>query len=85
MKLRFGTAAWLLVGLLSGPAAVVGVWTVAALAAASGFIVPPGAAPRYAGPQVREADFTEIYVTKEQSGGSIGLLKQIIAPIFPTS
>ena len=51
MKLRFGTAAWLLVGLLSGPAAVVGVWTVAALAAASGFIVPPGAAPRYAGPQ----------------------------------
>jgi hypothetical protein len=85
MKLRFGIAAWLVIGLLSGPAAVIGVWTVAALAAASGFIVLPDAAPRYAGPQGREADFTDIYITKEQSGGSIGLLKQIIAPIFPTS
>jgi quercetin dioxygenase-like cupin family protein len=80
MKLRFGIAAWILIGLLSGPATVVGVWAVAALAAASGFIVLPGTAPRYAGPQGREADFSEIYVTKEQSGGSIGLLKQIIAP-----
>src|SRR5262245_36901870 len=80
MKLRFGIAAWIVIGLLSGPTVVVGVWTLAALASASGFVVLPGAAPRYAGPQGRETDFTEIYVTKEQSGGSIGLVKQIIAP-----
>jgi quercetin dioxygenase-like cupin family protein len=80
MKLRFGIAAWISIGLLSGPAAVISVWAVAALAAQAGFVVQPGAAPRYAGPQGRDADFSEIYVTKEQSGGSIGLLKQIIAP-----
>ena len=85
MKLRFGTrpwliAAWILIGLFSGPAVVVTVWVVAALAAAGGFVVLPGHAPRYGGPQGREADVSEIYVTSMQSGGSIGLLKQIIAP-----
>jgi mannose-6-phosphate isomerase-like protein (cupin superfamily) len=85
MKLRFGTrlrliAAWILIGLFSGPAVVVTVWAVAALAAASGFVVPPGAAPRYAGPQGREADVSEMYATREQTGGSLGFLKQIIAP-----
>ena len=59
---------------------VVTVWVVAALAAAGGFVVLPGHAPRYGGPQGREADVSEIYVTSMQSGGSIGLLKQIIAP-----
>ena len=80
MKVRFGIAAWILIGLISGPAAVVSAWAIAALATQTGFVVLPGTAPRYAGPQGREADFSEIYVTKEQSGGSIGLLKQIIAP-----
>ena len=80
MKMRFGVAAWILIGLYSGPAAVVSVWAIAALATQTGMVVLPGTAPRYAGPQGREGDFSEIYVTKEQSGGSIGLLKQIIAP-----
>ena len=78
MKLRY--AAWILIALFSGPAAVVTVWTVAALAATAGFVVLPGTAPRYGNPQGREADISEIYVTSMQSGGSIGLLKQIIAP-----
>jgi hypothetical protein len=76
MKMRFGVAAWILIGLFSGPAAVVSVWAIAALATQTGMVVLPGTAPRYAGPQGREGDFSEIYVTKEQSGGSIGLLKQ---------
>ena len=82
MKLRFGTqfgftAIWILIGLLSGPAIVA---TIAAVATNTGFVVPPGAAPRYAGPQGREADITEMYTTRLQTGGSLGLLKQIIAP-----
>ena len=39
----------------------------------------PGTAPRYAGPQDREAEVTEIY-TRLHTGGSLGLLKQTIAP-----
>jgi mannose-6-phosphate isomerase-like protein (cupin superfamily) len=74
-ELRF--AAWILIGLLSGPAVVA---TVAAVATSAGFVVPPGAAPRYAGPQGREVDVTEMYATRLQTGGSLGLLKQIIAP-----
>jgi quercetin 2,3-dioxygenase len=54
--------------------------TVAAVATNAGFVVPPGTAPRYAGPQGREADISEIYATRLQTGGSLGLLKQIIAP-----
>ena len=77
MKLRY--AAWILIALFSGPAAVVTVWTVAALAATAGFVVLPGTAPRYGNPQGCEADISEIYVTGMQSGGSIGLLKQTIA------
>jgi mannose-6-phosphate isomerase-like protein (cupin superfamily) len=83
MKLGYGTqfgftAIWILIGLLSGPTIVA---TIAAVATNTGFVVPPGAAPRYAGPQGREADITEMYVTKEQSGGLISLHKSIIAPM----
>ena len=78
MKVRY--AAWILIAPFSGPAVVVALWSVAALAATAGFVVLPGTAPRYGGPQGREADISEIYVTSMQSGGSIGLLKQIIAP-----
>jgi hypothetical protein len=49
MKLRY--AAWILIALFSGPAVVVAVWSVAALAATAGFVVLPGTAPRYGGPQ----------------------------------
>jgi quercetin 2,3-dioxygenase len=56
------------------------VWVVAALAAEAGFVVLPGGAPRFTGPQGREADVTEVYATRLQTGGSLGLLKQIIAP-----
>jgi quercetin 2,3-dioxygenase len=51
-----------------------------ALATGAGFVVLPGTAQRHAGPQGREADVTEMYATCLQTGGSLGLLKQIIAP-----
>jgi hypothetical protein len=70
---KIGFAIWILIGLLSGPAVVA---TVAAVATNAGFVVPPGAAPRYAGPQGREADITEVYASRLQTGGSLGLVKQ---------
>ena len=85
MKLRFGTRSWLiatriLIALLSGPAVVVSVWFVAAIAAEAGFVVLPDGAPRFSGPKGREADVTEIVATRDQTGGSIGLFRQTIAP-----
>jgi quercetin dioxygenase-like cupin family protein len=52
----------------------------AALADAGGFVVLPGHAPRYSGPQGREADITEFLATREQTGGALGLFRQTIAP-----
>ena len=85
MKLRFGTrswlnVAWILIALLSGPTAVTSVWLLAAIAAEAGFVVLPDGAPRFSGPKGREADVTEIVATREQTGGSIGLFRQTIAP-----
>ena len=85
MKSRFGTqfwviAAWILIGLLSGPAVVASLWFVAAIAAQAGFGVLPDGAPRFSGPKGREADVTEIVATRDQTGGSIGLFRQTIAP-----
>jgi len=85
MKLLFGTQSWLnalwvLVALLSGLAVVASVWLVAAIAAEAGFIVLPDGAPRFSGPKGREADVTELVATREQTGGSIGLFRQTIAP-----
>jgi mannose-6-phosphate isomerase-like protein (cupin superfamily) len=81
MKIHLGSRTWLVVAwivgaLLSGPAAVAAVW----LVAAAGFVVLPDGAPRFAGPQGRERDFTEVLATREQTGGSLGMFRQTIAP-----
>jgi mannose-6-phosphate isomerase-like protein (cupin superfamily) len=83
MKLHSGTRSWLVVawivgGLLSGPTAVAAVWLLAA--AVAGFVVLPDGAPRFSGPQGREADVTELVATRDQTGGSLGLFRQTIAP-----
>ena len=44
------------------------------------FVVLPGQAPRFTGPQGREADVTELLATSKQTGGSLGLFRQTIAP-----
>lgn len=85
MKTRFGTGprlvvAWILGGLLSGPAVVGSAWLLAKAAAGAGFIVLPGGAPRFGGPQGREADVTELVATRDQTGGALGLFRQTIAP-----
>ena len=85
MKLRLGTrswliAAWILGALLSGPAAVTSVWLLAAAAAGAGFVVLPDGAPRFSGPQGREADITELLATADQTGGALGMFRQTIAP-----
>jgi mannose-6-phosphate isomerase-like protein (cupin superfamily) len=79
MRLRSRTwlaIAWILGALTSGPAAVAAVW----LFAAAGFVVLPEGAPRFGGPQGREEDFTEVLATREQTGGSLGMFRQTIAP-----
>lgn len=83
MKLRLGTRPWLVVAwivgaMLSGPTAVAAVWLLAA--ASAGFVVSPGGAPRFSGPQGREADFTEVLATGDQTGGTLGMFRQTIAP-----
>src|SRR6516164_376524 len=85
MSLFFGTrfwlsGAWMLIALLSGPAVVASVWVLAAMAAEAGLLVLPDGAPRFFGPKGREADVTEIVATRDQTGGSIGLFRQTIAP-----
>ncbi len=85
MTSLFGTrslfnAAWILFALLSGPAVVASVWLLAATAAEAGFVVLPDGAPRFSGPKGREADVVELVATREQTGGSLGLFRQTIAP-----
>lgn len=41
--------------------------------AAAGFVVSPGAVPRFPGPQGREADFTEILASRSQTGATLGI------------
>jgi mannose-6-phosphate isomerase-like protein (cupin superfamily) len=65
-------AAWLLLALLSGPTAVA--------TEGEGFVVLPDRAPRFSGPQGREADVTELLATRDQTGGALGLFRQAIAP-----
>jgi mannose-6-phosphate isomerase-like protein (cupin superfamily) len=62
--------------LLSGPATVAAVQ----LLAGAGFVVLPDTAPRFAGPQGREADYTELLATRDQTGGSLGMFRQTVAP-----
>ena len=44
------------------------------------FIVLPGEAPRYSGPQGREGNFTELLATADETGGVLGIFRQTIAP-----
>ena len=44
------------------------------------FVVLPDGGPHYAGPQGRTADVTELLSTSAQTGGVLGLFRQIIAP-----
>ena len=68
--------AWAAAVLLSGPATVAAVWLMAAV----GFVVLPDNAPKFGGPQGRERDFTELLATTDQTGGSLGMFRQTIAP-----
>jgi len=61
---------------LTGPT----IFAAAQLLAAAGFVVAPGSAPRFAGPRGRDQDFTELLATAEQTGGSLGLVRQTVAP-----
>ena len=63
-------AVWLLLLLVTAVAAGV----------EEGFIILPDRAPRFSGPQGREADFTEILATRAQTGESLGMFRQTIAP-----
>ena len=80
MRFSWLSVAWSVIALLSGPFTVMLVWLLAATAAETGFLVLPDSAPRFSGPKGREADLTEILATREQTGGSIGLFRQTIAP-----
>ena len=64
--------AWLLLVLLSG--------TTASAAEVEGFVILPDRAPRFSGPQGREADVTELVATRDQTGGALGVFRQTIAP-----
>jgi mannose-6-phosphate isomerase-like protein (cupin superfamily) len=68
--------AWVVGGLLSGPTAIATVW----LLATAGFVVLPDTAPKFGGPQGRERDLTELVATADQTGGSLGMFRQTIAP-----
>ena len=77
MMTQFGAqwpllAVWLMVGLLVGHTAVA--------AEGEGFVVLPDGGSRFSGPQGREADVTELLATHEQTGGTLGLFRQTIAP-----
>ncbi len=77
MKTRFGllyllVAAMILLVVPSGPAVTAG--------EGEAFIFLPSEAPRYSGPQGREADITELLATAEQTGGVLGIFRQTIAP-----
>lgn len=85
MRLRLGSrsglvVAWILGALFSGPIAVASVWLLGTAAAGAGFVVLPGGAPRFSGPQGREADITELVATRDQTAGALGLFRQTIAP-----
>ena len=66
-------AVWLLLASFSGTTAI-------AAEEEKGFVVLPDHAPHFSGAQGREADITELLATREQTGGSLGLFRQTIAP-----
>src|SRR5262245_1218813 len=66
------SVAWVAALLLSGPGTV----AAGGLVAGVGFVVLPGKAPKFGGPQGRERDFTELVATAGQTGGSFGMFRQ---------
>lgn len=70
----------LIVAILTGPMTISVVWVLASAAQRTGFVVLPAGAPRFAGQQGREGDITELLATREQTGGSLGVFRQTIAP-----
>jgi mannose-6-phosphate isomerase-like protein (cupin superfamily) len=46
----------------------------------SWLVVLPDGAPRFSGPQGREADITEVLATAGQTGRALGMYRQTIAP-----
>ena len=46
----------------------------------AGLVVLPGSAPRYAGPQGRDGDITEVLISSHQTAGAVGLFRQFIEP-----
>jgi mannose-6-phosphate isomerase-like protein (cupin superfamily) len=54
-------------------------WLTAMAADEEGFVVLPDRAPRFSGPQGREADVTELVARRDQTGGALGLFRQTIA------
>ena len=74
--MRVHTMGWMAAGLLAGPVTAGVVW----LASAAGFVALPGQEQKYPGGQGRESDFTELLATAQQTGGSIGVFRQSIAP-----
>ena len=52
----------------------------AKVAGEEGFVIPHDGAPRFSGPLGREADMTEVVMTRERTGGALGLFRQTIAP-----
>jgi mannose-6-phosphate isomerase-like protein (cupin superfamily) len=55
-------------------------WLNAGAGDEKGLVVLPDGGSRFSGPQGREADITEILARREQTGGALGLFRQIIAP-----
>jgi len=85
VNLHLGSRPWLIVAsmaaiLLSGPSAIAAVWLMVAAVAEAGLVVVPDAAPRFSGPRGRESDVTELLMTRDQTGGALGMFRQTIAP-----
>ena len=74
MKMHLSAQSWFLAAwlLLALPTAVA--------AGGEGFVVLPGLAPHFSGPQGRESDVTELLATRQQTAGALGLFRQTIAP-----
>jgi len=84
MFVRFRLGLAVLAGIAVGSVAVTGLKAQgghpSAAPAREGLVVPPGSASRYAGQQGRDQDYTEVLATGGQTGGSLGLFRQTIAP-----
>jgi quercetin 2,3-dioxygenase len=78
MKALFG----LLLSLLAAVVIVLALPSISpqVFAGEEAFIILPGEASRYSGQQGREGDFTELLATADQTGGTLGIFRQSIAP-----